>query len=132
MQASARGFAQALAVRIGEILPPPLTIRVDGCSLDVYADGISQGSSAAAVIVEEDDGRTLSEKLETTGRSVLSGIQDSVSEYLTLPWPKDARGRMATENARADAERLYLWFAGSEAEAVITLRPVDVAEIIDR
>jgi hypothetical protein len=132
MQASSLRFAQALAERIAEILPLPLTVRADGASVDVYADGISQGGSAAPVIVEDDDGRTLDERVETAARAVLDGIQDGVSEYLTLPWPLGADGQMAVAGARADTERVYLWFGGSEAGAAITLRPIELGELVGR
>jgi hypothetical protein len=132
MRVSSLRFALALAERIGEILPPPLTIRAEGSSVDLYADGINQGGSAAAVIVEADDDRTLRERLETAGRAVLSGVQDCVSEYLTLPWPIGVDGRMAIPDVRADEERLYLWFGGSEAGATVTLRPMELDALIER
>jgi hypothetical protein len=131
MRASSRKFARAVAERTGEILPPPLVIRVSGACLDVYADGVSKGGSAAAVIVEADDGGTLSERLESAARAVLGGIQDGVAEYLALPWPLDADGQMAMPGARADAERLHLWFGGGEAAAAVTLRPIELRELVD-
>ncbi|HEU4881273.1 MAG TPA: hypothetical protein VFT45_03480 [Longimicrobium sp.] len=132
MRASSLRFARALAERIGEVLPPPLTIRVDDENLVVSADGIVQGGSAAAVIVEEDDDRTVAERLETAGRAVLSGVQDCVSEYLALPWPGDADGGMAIPGVRVDAERVHLWFGGSESAPVVSLRPIDLDELIER
>lgn len=132
MSISSHRLARALAERIAEILPPPLTVRVSGSRIDVHADGVCQGGSAAVVIVEADDDRTPTERLETAGRAVLSGIQDCVSEYLTLPWPIDAEGRMAMPGARVDAERVHLWFGGSEAAAVITLRPIGLDELVER
>ena len=125
-------FAQALAERIGEILPPPLTIRADGGNLVVSADGISQGGSGAAMVVENDDDRTVTERVECAARAVLDGIQDDVSEYLTLPWPVDAERRMAMPGVRAHAERLYLWFGSSESAAVITLRPIELGDLAGR
>lgn len=131
MRSSSLKFAQVLAERIGEILPPPLTIRADGGNLVVSADGITLGGSGAAMIVENDDDRTPAERVECAGRAVLDGVQDDVSEYLTLPWPADAGGRMAMAAARVDAERVHLWFGSSEAAAVITLRPIDLREFIE-
>jgi hypothetical protein len=132
MQASSLRFAQALADRIGEILPPPLTIRADGGNLVVSVDGVSQGGSGAAMVVEDDDDRTPAERVETATRAVLDGVQDAVSEYLTLPWPADADGRMATAGVRVDAERVHLWFGGTESAAVVTLRPIELREFIER
>jgi hypothetical protein len=130
MSISSHRFARTLAERIGEILPPPLTVHVDGSLIDVYADGICQGGSGAAVIVEADDGRTLRERVETAGRAVLSGIQDCVSEYLTRQWPAGADGQMAMPDVRVEAERVHLWFGAAEA-ATVTLRPIGLGELIE-
>jgi hypothetical protein len=132
MEPSSLRFAQALAERIGEILPPPLTIRADGGNLVVSADGVSQGGSGAAEIVENDDDRTPAERVECAARAVLDGVQDAVSEYLTLPWPADADGRMATAGVRTDAERLHLWFGSTESAAVVTLRPIEFGDLTGR
>jgi hypothetical protein len=130
-RASSRRLAAALAERIGEVLPPPLVVRVEGPGLNqvnLYADGMNQGGSAAAKIVEEDDGHTLAEAVETVVAAVLNGVQDAVAEYLALPWPTDAAGELAWPGARTDGERVHLWFGGSEAAAVLTLRPIAFAE----
>lgn len=132
MQPSSLKFAQALAERVGEILPPPLTIRADGGNLVVSADGVSQGGSGAAMIVEDDDDRTVAERVECAARAVLDGIQDDVSEYLTLPWPADADGRMATAGVRVDEARVHLWFGSTESAAVITLSPIDLDDLTRR
>jgi hypothetical protein len=132
MHPSSQRFAQALAERIGEILPPPLTIRADGGNLVVSADGISQGGSGAAMIVEDDDDRTVAERVECAARAVLDGVQDDVSEYLTLPWPAGADGRMATAGVRADEARVHLWFGDSQSAAVITLRSIDLGDLAGR
>jgi len=133
MPVSSRRFAQALAERIGEILPPPLTVRADGGDVGVYADGVCQGGSAAAMIVEDDDDdRTVAERVESAGWAVLSGIQDCVSEYLTLQWPAGADRKMALPEVRADEERVHLWFGSSEADATVTLRPIELGDLIER
>jgi hypothetical protein len=131
MQPSSLRFARALAERIGEILPPPLAIRADGGNLVISADDIIHGGSAAASIVEDDDDRTVAERVECAGRAVLDGVQDAVSEYLTLPWPVDVDGGMATAGVRVDAERVHLWFGGSESTAIVTLRLIELGELAE-
>lgn len=130
-RASSRRLAAALAERLGEVVPPPLAVRVDGSELNqinLYADGMNQGGSAAAIIVEEDDGSTLPELVNTVGYAVLNGVQDVVMEYFALPWPTDAAGELAWPGARAEGERVHLWYGSSEAAAVLTLRPIAFAE----
>jgi hypothetical protein len=129
MRASSRKLALALAERLGEILPPPLVVRALGDCLEVQADGTGWGGSAAAAIVEEEDGRSLAERVETAVRAILSGVQDAAAEYLTLPWPLDAAGAMALPDARTDAERVFAWFGDCEADAAVTLRPIALAEL---
>lgn len=130
MRASSHKLAAALADRIGEILPPPLTSHARGSSVLVYANEIGVGSTMAPLILEENDDRTIAERAECVARAVLSTIQDEIAEYLTLEWPVDAWGKMAMPSARTASERLYLWYGESEAEAVITLRPINFEEFI--
>ncbi len=130
MRTSSRKLALALAERLGEVLPPPLGVRALGDCLEVQADGTGWGGSAAADIVGHEDGRSPAERVETAVRAMLGGVQDAASEYLTLPWPVDAAGTMALPEARTDAERVHAWFGGSEADAVLTLRPITFAELV--
>jgi hypothetical protein len=39
---------------------------------------------------------------------------------------------MAMAGARADAERVYLWYGSSEAAAVITFRPIGLDKLTSR
>jgi len=129
MPASSHKLALALARRIGEVLPPPLGVRAVGGNLEVVrADGAALGGSAAAGIVDEADGRTLDERVETAGQAVLSGIQDCVAEFRTVPWPAREDGGMAMPGARAGAGRLRLWYGDSEEAAVVRLRPIEFEE----
>ena len=96
----------------------------------VYASENGVGSTMSPLIVEDDDDRTIAERAECVARAVLSTIQDDVAEYLTLPWPVDAWGKMVMPGARTESERLYLWYGESEAEPVISLTPIDFHEFI--
>jgi hypothetical protein len=130
MRASAPHFARALAERIGEVLPPPLVIHARGGGLAVYADGKEVGGALSPAIIEDEDGRSIAEKAEAVARTALGTIQNDVSEYLTLPWPKNAAGEMVVPGARAGSGRLYLWYGTSESDAALSLGSIDFAEFM--
>lgn len=123
-------LALALADSIGIALPSGFTVSGEGGMVCLYEnDAFTGGSDMPGVLEDEHDGSTLAETLETIGCSVLSAVQDWIADTTTDPWPVDADGRMAECGARADAHRLYLWYGGSEAGAVITLRPVELGPL---
>jgi hypothetical protein len=123
-------LAEAISDRIGAIVPPPLAVQAEGSSVNLYVNSKFWGGSAAAEIIEDVDGSTFSERLERAAIAILSGIQDCTAEYLTLPWPVDEGGEMAMPGARADIHRLYLWYGSSEDTALLTLRPIEFAELL--
>src|SRR5437764_114836 len=45
MRASSRKLAIALAERLGDVVPPPLTLRAEGGGVSIYADGVLQRGS---------------------------------------------------------------------------------------
>src|SRR5258707_795480 len=100
MRASSRKLAMALAKRIGEVVPAPLTLRAAGTGVALYADGELLGGDDSASIVEDEDGRALSERVDTAVQSVLSGIQDCVMRYLRAKWPTDGAGELALPGVR--------------------------------
>ena len=117
MHASSRKLAIALTERIGEVVPAPLTLRAEGSGVSLYADGELIGGSDAASIVDDQDSRTFSERVETAVRAVLSGVQDSILRYLRVEWPTDGEGELALPGARTEAGRVHLWY-GSERQVV--------------
>jgi hypothetical protein len=86
--------------------------------------------TSSTLSILEDDTRELAERLETAVYSVLSMVQDSISEYLRTPWPSTNGREMAMPGVRTDAEMVYLWYGG-EKEPVISMPPIRIAEIID-
>jgi hypothetical protein len=79
--------------------------------------------------MDDVDDRAASERIESAARAILSGIQDVVSEYLTIPWPADRQDGMAAEGARSDDRRLYLWYGSRESDPVIALEPIELDEL---
>lgn len=102
-----------------------------GSEIHVYAHEARIGGSSAATIVDDDDGRTLGEKLESAARAVLGSVQDDVSEFLHEPWPSDQRHVMAMPGSRSDEEWLHIWYGRDERAPVVGMAAIRIAEITD-
>lgn len=132
MHASSHKLAPALADRLGDVLPSGLSVRASGGGIEIVAPGgVLIGGSNAAALVDDAEGETSRDEVETAARAILSAIQDDVMEYLTLQWPVGDGGEVGVPNARADADRLHLWFGTSETSPVVRLRPISFSEITD-
>lgn len=129
MPAPSHRLARALADRLGEVLPPPFTVQAEGGGLALYLDGAPTGGNHATRILDEEDGRTLAEKVETAAWADLSGIQDCVSRDLASQWPPDGRGGMALPGVRVADGIAHLWFGEREEAAALALRPIPLAEL---
>ena len=129
MNASSHRLAMALAERIGEVLPAPLTIRAAGSGVSLIADGELLGGSDAPSILDDEDDGVFSERVETAARAALDGIQDCVMRYLTEEWPIDSQGTLALPDARTEAGVLHIWYGTSEKTAAIRLRPIATSAI---
>jgi len=129
MRASSRKLAIALAERLGEVVPPPLTLGAECGGVSIYADGVLQGGSHAPNLVEVEDGRALAERVALAVEGVLDSIQDCVMEYLHEEWPADGAGKSAPPGARTEGGRAYLWYGASEDDPVIGLPPIEFDEL---
>jgi len=129
MHASSHELALALAARLGEVVPAGVTLDAVRNSISVYADGELMVSSQAARILEEVDDRTLNKRVESAVLAVLSDVQDSVMRHLRSKWPTDGRGLLALPGARADQNRVLLWYGVSDDRPVISFRPIEFDEI---
>lgn len=125
MPASSRSLAAALASRLDSVVPPGLTVRADGDRVSVYDGAKILGGSAAAVLVGDQDGRSVEDRIETASRAVLDGVQDVVAEWLTEPWPQG----LPAVGGRAAGGRLHLWY-GDEGSPALSLAPIDLADIL--
>jgi len=121
----------ALVERLAEVLPPGFSITSNRS--DLWLDTPDNvGCSAWAGGVDRDP--TDLERYAGAAESVLSNIQDGVSETLKDPWPRlDAPGRqMAMPGARLVGDTLTMWY-GREEAPVLRLRPITLSEIeLDR
>jgi hypothetical protein len=77
----------------------------------------------------DDEGVNADHYLPGTVSSVLSLIQNDVSEYLREPWPSTNTRDMAMPDARLDASGLHLWFGATEHSAVVSLPTIPLDEL---
>jgi hypothetical protein len=127
-----------LAARLNEVLPAGFLVRYDsGRSLSIDApDGY--GSSAYVGDCEPalDSTEPLEVLLGTLARraeTVLSNVQDVVSETTRDPWPRApvAKRVEAPAGARIESGVLHCWY-GDEQAPVVTLRPLPLIDIGSR
>jgi hypothetical protein len=120
-------LAAMLAERLLSVMPHGLAVHADGDEVDVRDDRGSIGGSASTIIVDDDDGRSLEEKIEMASWAVLSGVQDVIAEELRQEWPVLEEGGMALPGVSRAGHQLHLWF-GKEATPVLRLRSINLAD----
>jgi hypothetical protein len=136
---AARRLAVALAERLNAILPAPWRARAEGGWVSFYEGERWDGSSDVAGILDQvlapEDEETEPEdwpfpdRVVSVALGILSAAQDAIAEATTEPWPRPAAGPLVSEGARTDGTRVYLWYGTSEADAVLTLQPIELAEL---
>jgi hypothetical protein len=119
-------LAAMLAARLTSVVPSHLAVRTDGDSVDVFDGGENIGGSAASSIVEDNDARSLEEKIEVASWAVLSGVQDAIAEALRVQWPVLPKGGMALPGVRNEGGQVHLWF-GEQVAPVILLPPIELS-----
>jgi hypothetical protein len=128
MGVSSRKLAAALVQRLNDIVPAPFRMSAEDGEVRVYmADKLDSWLLIAQVV--EDESRDLSERLWNAAESVLSGLQDSISEHTRDPWPSTDGRTMALPGVRWDGERLHLWFGDDEAAPAVGIPPINITEI---
>src|SRR5205814_3863257 len=129
-RASPDRFAAEMAARLAEVVPSGFTVRSNGVSVDVYGGADDRHASAGAIIVGDEDGRSLAERIETAAWSILNGAQDGVMEILREQWPIAAEGRAAEPEARVQGDELRMWF-GDENAPTVALAPLNLRDVIE-
>jgi hypothetical protein len=129
MGVSSRKLAAALAQRLNDIVPAPLRVTAEDGEVYIYiADEFDSQPHIEMII--EDESRDLGKRLEIAVESVLSSLQDSVSEHTCLPWPSSDGRTMALPGVRSDAEAVHLWY-GEEGAPVVRLPAIRFDEIME-
>jgi hypothetical protein len=129
MRVSSRDLGQALVERVGEVLPAAISLSLAQGGIAIYANGALLGVCEATTIVDEDDGRSLAERVHTAVLATLGSIQDFVMHHLTTPWPTDDRGELAFPGVRVEPSRVVAWYGASEKDAAVTIRPIALASL---
>ena len=131
MRASSPRLASAVALRLSRFAPTRFEIQAQGDRVEILLDGALIGTTRAAAIVEDDDDRTIEEKLATALLAVLDGVQDSISRELRKPWPYVNHNKMALPGVRIEDGTAWAWYGENEVVAVVALRPIDLGEFTD-
>jgi hypothetical protein len=128
MNVSSHDLAAALAERLNEVAPGGLSVRSAGASIEVVSGAQAVGGSPALEIIDENDDRSLQDRVETATRAVLSGVQDVIIENIREPWPggSGSRGDVPEPDCRIVKQELLIWF-GDETDPALTLPAVSLA-----
>ncbi len=125
MDALSDKIAADIAELIGEALPTGLSLRSAGSNILLLSSDQVLGCSPALEIIDDNDGRSLREKIEIAVRSALSGIQDVVIESQGDLWPgQSGHGADVPQpNCRTAGRELLVWF-GDEAAPALSISPI--------
>jgi hypothetical protein len=106
-------------------MPGGMSLRSEGSSIQVLAQDEVIGGTPALEIISDDDGRALSEKIETAACAALSGIQDVIVENIHGPWPNSPGNGtdLPQPGCRVAGTELRAWF-GDEAAPAVSVHPV--------
>jgi hypothetical protein len=127
--AAALRFAAEVAARLDKVVPPGLSVRAEGTSVNVYSATDDRHASAGAELISEEDGRSLSERAALAALGILDGAQDGVMEILREQWPVSAARNAPDAGTRVDGNLLLMWF-GDENAPVITLPPLNLDDVV--
>ena len=129
MRASSPDLAAALVSRLNNLVPESFRLTAEDDQLHFYVAG-ELDTTTYALDVVPDETRELHERLETAVLSVLSTIQDSISEHLRTPWPSRDGRNMALPNVRVVREAIQLWYGDDEQAPVIAIPAIPMSEIL--
>jgi hypothetical protein len=124
------------------VVPDPFRVRAEDDRVALYhRDAFDSSIGVAAVLDQEVDPDAPAGERHSfawfaamVSESVLSSVQDGVSEATAEPWPPLSHSRMAYSGARTDGKSVYLWYGPDyerEAEAVIAFPPILVADLLN-
>jgi hypothetical protein len=125
MNVSFRNLAVSISGQLDDLVPDGLSIGSADGTIEVYSGGRVVGGSPALEIIDENDDRSVSARIETAVRATLSGIQDVIIEYIHSPWPgqQDHGAEIPEPNCRVTGDELLVWF-GDEAAPTLVLPPI--------
>ena len=128
MGVSSHKLAAALAQRLNDIVPAPFRLSAEDDGVHVYI--ADRWDSTLTTMLVDNETYDLEKRLWTAVESVLSSVQDSVSEHTRLPWPSSDGRTMALPGVRSHAEAVHLWY-GEEGAPVVHLPAIRFDEIME-
>jgi hypothetical protein len=125
MNVSSRNLAIDISDRLNDFVPEDLSISSANGAIEVYSGGQMVGGSPALDIIEENDGRSVTDRVETAVQSTLSGIQDVIIEDIHGPWPgpPGPGPELPLPECRVSGDELLIWF-GDEENPALALPPI--------
>ena len=130
MRVSPHRLATLLARRLNDVVPAPFRLDAKNGLLHLYIEDEWDTTSFTLDIVE-DETREFAERLESAVASILSSIQDSISEHLRTPWPSADGRAMAVPGVGSDTKSIHLWYGDDERSAIVSIPAIQIAEIMD-
>lgn len=119
-------LARALVARLRGVVPGILEIEADGPDVLVRFGG-SESRNGTAAILDEDDGRSWSERAATPVRAVLNHVQDAAADATGVPWPASG-ATLPLPQAEVVGGAIRMWFGERDAP-VLVLDDLDLGEL---
>jgi hypothetical protein len=121
MNVSSRNLAIDISGRLNDFAPEGLSISSTNGAIEVYSGGQMVGGSPALDIIEENDGRSVTDRVETAVQATLSGIQDVIIEDIHGPWPgpPGPGSELPLPECRVAGDELLIWFGDQETPALV-------------
>jgi hypothetical protein len=125
MNVSSHNLAVDISGRLNDFAPDGLSIGFANGAIEVYSGGQMVGGSPALDIIDENDDRSVTDRVETAVQATLSGIQDVIIEDIHRPWPglPGAGSELPLPDCRVAGDELLVWF-GDEAAPALALPPI--------
>jgi hypothetical protein len=125
MNVSSHNLAIDISGRLNDFAPEGLSIGSANGAIEVYSGGQMVGSSPALDIIDENDGRSVTDRVETAVQATLSGIQDVIIEDIHGSWPgpPGPGTQLPLPDCRVAGDELLVWF-GDEAAPALALPPI--------
>ena len=126
INASSHEFAKSLGAQLRDSVPEGVAIEVDGADVVIrFADQESRNGTAS--ILDDDDGRSLYEKVDSATRAILSHVQDAASVATGRPWPGSGAD-MPLADVEVRNGHLHAWFGAIDAP-VLRLNDIDLRDL---
>jgi hypothetical protein len=116
-------FAHALAECLGPLVPEGFAVRAEGEHVQVQPP---EGPPTSASLGHLDPAEASADDYADAAWTVLSMVQDAVSEQVVEAWPAGGGDTLADPGVRVEGGVLHLWY-GEEGRPALTLPTLPLA-----